>query len=181
MIFFFVLLLALFLSLIGQEFIPALPWFYGARVLLMPVVFFYGALAMPFWAMLFLAFAAGFMWDALTVQVLESGLEISLGWSIVFYAFLGAIMNGFRPLFQRGRWEIHCIISGLFTSLLLLFEFVMITLRSGEFAFSPLVGWRILGAGIAALFLAPFLFFILNYLATLAGYDPQPRKPIPPV
>ena len=97
MIFFFVLILALFCSLIGQEFLPALPWFYGARVLLMPVVFFYGALAMPFWSMLVLAWVAGFMWDALNIQIIEGGLEFSLGWSIVFYAFFGAITNKRSP------------------------------------------------------------------------------------
>jgi len=181
MIFFGILVVALFLSLIGQEFIPALPWFFGARVLLMPIVFFYGALAMPFWAMLFLAYIAGFMWDALNVQLLDTGIEISLGWTIVLYAFLGAVMNGFRPLFQKGRWEIHCLISGFFTSLLVLAEYLMITLRRGDFEFSKLVWWRIGGSGAAALFLAPFIFFILNYIAILAGYDPHPRKSTPEV
>lgn len=179
MIFFFFLVAALFFSLVGQQFIPALPWFFGARVLLMPIVFFYGALAMPFWAMLILAYLAGFMWDALNVQMIESGVEISLGWSIVLYAILGAIMNGFRPLFQKGRWEIHCLISGMFTSLLVLAEYLMLTLRRGDFEFSKLVWWRVGGSGVAALFLAPFFFFILNYLATLVGYDPQPRKRTP--
>lgn len=179
MIFFFFLVAALFFSLVGQQFIPALPWFFGARVLLMPIVFFYGALAMPFWAMLILAYLAGFMWDALNVQMIDSGVEISLGWSIVLYAILGAIMNGFRPLFQKGRWEIHCLISGMFTSLLVLAEYLMLSLRRGDFEFSKLVWWRVGGSGVAALFLAPFCFFILNYLATLVGYDPQPRKRTP--
>jgi hypothetical protein len=177
MIFFIVLVATLFLALVGQTFIPPLPWFEGARVMLLPIVFFYGALAMPFWAMLILAWIAGFMWDALNVQIVDGSVEIALGWSIVFYAFFGAIMNGFRPLFQRGRWEIHCILSGLFTSLLVGSEYLMLTLRRGDFVFSKLIGWRIGGAGIAALFLAPFVFFILNYVATLVGYDPHPRKP----
>ena len=96
------LILAEFLALAVQEYLPGLP--YGARIFLLPLVFFYGALAVPLPGMLCLAFAGGFMWDALiATQVVDGTLEISLGWSIVMLAALGAIMNGFRPLFQRGR------------------------------------------------------------------------------
>ncbi len=187
MIFFLVLLGSLLLSLIGQQFIAPMEWLHGARVLLMPIVLFYGALAFPFWAMLILAFASGFMWDAMTAQIsfvrdfatglpVASNVEISLGWSIILYAALGSIMSGFRPLFQRGRWEIHCLLSGVCTSLIVLAEFLMITFRRGEPFFSNEVWWRVGGAGLMAILLSPVFFFLLNFVATLVGFNPHHAK-----
>ena len=170
MSFFITLIAALFFSLIAQEFIPALPWLYGARVYLLPIVFFYSALALPPAAMFLLAFLSGFMWDAMTVQFVDGAPEVSLGWSIILYAVLGAIMSGFKPLFQRGRWEIHCLASGFFTAFILLAEFLMITFRRGDITFSKIIWWRIGGAGLAAALLAPVIYFTLNGIGSLLGY-----------
>ncbi|MEI6560699.1 MAG: hypothetical protein WCO68_01275 [Verrucomicrobiota bacterium] len=187
--FFLILLLSAFGALVLQFFIPALPFLSGARVLLLPLVFFFGALALPFSGMLALAFACGLMWDALTVQVLEIGLgrasesvvEIGLGFSVVLYAVLGALMSGLRPLFQRGRWEIHCLMSGLCTALLVLAEFLMLSVRraalyGAPFEFSHDIWWRIGGPGLVALVLAPLAFFFLKSMAALVGYNPYATK-----
>ena len=177
MIFFLILLAGMFLSLVVQHFIGPLPPF-GARVMLMPIVMFYGALALPIWGMLALAFAGGLMWDALCTQQTDSGFEIAMGWSILLYAALGAIMSGFRPLFQRGRWEIHCLLSGLCTSVIVLAEYLMLCLRRQpvSFVFNQDIWWRIGGAGLIAALLSPLFFFFLNYLASLVDYDPQPER-----
>ena len=177
MIFFAILVIGVFLSTVAQEFIPPLAWLYGARVLVVPVLMFYGALALPYWGMLALVFVSGLMWDCMITQVVDSQVEISLGWSILLYAALGAIMNGFRPLFQRGRWEIHCLASGLFTSIIVLAEYLMITIRRGGLIFPPEIWYRIAGSGMAAAMLAPVFFFSLNWLAPRVGYDinPEPK------
>jgi hypothetical protein len=176
-LFFCILLVCMFLSLVVQHFIPPLPTI-GARVLLMQIVLFYGALALPTPLMLALVVAGGLMWDALHVQIVEGNIEIALGWSIVLYAGLGAIMGGFRPLFQRGRWEVHCLLSGICTAFIVLAEYLMLTFRRDPvaFVFNKQIAWRIGGAGIVALLLSPFFFFALNYLANLANYDPQPHR-----
>ena len=187
--FFLVLLLAAFGALVVQHFIPPLPFMAGARVSLLPLVFFFGALALPFSGMLALAFACGLMWDALTAQVLQIGMgptsatvvEIGFGWSIVLYACLGTVMSGFRPLFQRGRWEIHCLMSGLCTSFLVLAEFLMISIRRAALynvpiEFSHNIWWRIGGPGLVALVLAPVVFFFLKSMAALVGYNPYVSK-----
>ena len=176
MIFFFLLVAGLFLSLVSQEFIPPLAWLYGARVLLMPIIMFYGALALPYSGMLALAFLGGLMWDAVTVPIVDSTVEISLGWSILLYATLGAIMSGFRPLFQRGRWEIHCLMSGFFTSVIVLSEYLMITIRRGGLIFPNEVWWRVGGAGIIAALLSPVFFFTLNWLAPYVGHEIKPEQ-----
>lgn len=188
MIFFVLLLAAMFLALVAQHFIGPLP-VVGSRVLLMPIIMFYGALALPVPGMLALAFCGGLMWDALNsniafiwdaqrAQIVDANVEIALGWSIVLYAALGALMGGFRPLFQRGRWEIHCLLSGLCTAFIVLAEYLMITFRREPvvFIFDKEIWWRIGGAGLVAVLLSPFFFFALNYLAFLVGYDPQPER-----
>ena len=177
MIFFAVLLASMFASVIVQHFIGPLPYI-QARVLLMPIIMFYGTLALPLPGMLALTFFGGLMWDAVNTQYVNGTVEISAGWSIVLFAALGAIMSGFRPLFLRGRWEIHCLLTGVCTSVLVLAEYLMITIRRQpvHFIFNDEVWWRIGGAGLAAAFLSPLIFFIFNYLAALTGYDPQPER-----
>jgi len=177
MIFFGVLLLSMFLALVVQHVLGPLPVVH-ARVMLMPIILFYGALALPLAGMLALAFCGGLMWDALHTQQVEGAAEISAGWSIILYAALGAIMSGFRPLFQRGRWEVHCLLTGVCTSALVLAEYLMLTIRRQpvQFVFNQEVWWRIGGAGLIAAFLAPLIFFLFNYLAALTGYDPQPAR-----
>jgi hypothetical protein len=183
MIFHAIVLVAMFFALVAQYFIPPLPgpWVEGARVLIMPVVMFYGALALPFWAMLVLAFAGGFLWDAMTLQMVatdagEQMVEISLGWSIVLYAALGAIMSGLRPLFRRGRWEMHCLLSGLFTAVIVIAEYCVLTFRRGDFQFPVAVWWRAVGSGVVAAAMAPVVFFALNWLASLVGYETKPER-----
>ncbi len=47
MIFFVVLLVLIFLAQVAQIFIPPLAWMIDARVYIVPVIVFYGALALP--------------------------------------------------------------------------------------------------------------------------------------
>ena len=177
MIFFVLLLVAMFLALVAQHFIGPLP-VTDSRVLLMPIIMFYGALALPVPGMLAIAFAGGLMWDSLNVLTVDGNVEIAMGWSIVLYAALGTLMGGFRPLFQRGRWEVHCLLSGVCTALIVLAEYLMITFRREPvvFHFDKEIWLRIGGSGLVAVLLSPFFFFALNYLAFVVGYDPQPQR-----
>ena len=87
----------------GKTFIRPLPMI-GARVLLMPIIMFYGALALPIRGMLALCVYGGLMWDARHAQfITDSGcralhdgyVEIALGWSIILYAVLGSYHERF--------------------------------------------------------------------------------------
>ena len=178
LVFFILLLVAMFLCTVLEHFIPALPGL-AARVYLMPLVMMYGAVALPLWGMLGLAFVAGGMADLLHVQMVEGEPEIGLGWSIILYVVLGTIMAGFRPLYQRGRWELHCLLCGLCTAMIPFAEYLMISIRRQPvfFQFNREIWWRFGGAGLAAMFLAPFFFFSFNYIAYLVGYDPTPEPP----
>ena len=101
MIFFLLLMVLTLVAQIVEFFIPPLDWMYNAHIYLVPVIVFYGAMALPFPLMLALAGFAGFLLDVVTVQAIGTRVEISIGWSILLYAVLAAIMHGLRPLFVQ--------------------------------------------------------------------------------
>ena len=147
MIFCLMLLSLLGLSFVVQEFLPAISWAYQSRLMLVPVVFFAGAVSVPFPMMLAFAFFTGFVWDArhlvITPQV-QSFLDPAagatanptFGYSIVLYALLGSLMQGIRPLFRRGRWELPVLMTGVATALLLVIEYLWISFLRGGFCLS---------------------------------------------
>ena len=176
MIFFILLLILVLIAQIAEFFIPTLPWLYNAHIYIAPVIVFYGAVALPFPLMLALALYAGILLDALTVQVIDSKVEISLGWSILLYAVLAGIMHGLRPLFIRGRWEVHCIMTGICTSAILLAQYLMITFRRGSLYFSKEVWWQICGPGLIAMLIAPLMFWFLQWLGRITGFGYLPER-----
>jgi hypothetical protein len=176
MIFFVLLLVMVVVAQITEFFIPPLDWMYHAHIYLTPVLVFYGAVALPFPLMLGLALFAGILLDALTVQVIGSKVEISLGWSILLYAVLAGIMHGLRPLFIRGRWEVHSVLTGVCTSAIILAQYLMITFRRGTFVFSKEVWWQIGGPGLIAMLMAPVVFWVLNWIAHVTRYPYLPER-----
>ena len=176
MIFFFILLALVVIAQIAEFFIPPLDWMYHAHIYIVPVLVFYGAMALPFPLMLAMAFFAGVLLDALTVQVIATKVEISLGSSILIYAVLAGIMHGLRPLFIRGRWEVHCLLTGICTSAIILAQYLMITFRRGTFMFTKEVWWQIGGPGLMAMLMAPVIFWILNWVARVTRYPYLPER-----
>ena len=176
MIFFAVLLVLVVIAQIAEFFIPPLDWMYHSHIYIVPVLVFYGAMALPFPLMLGLALWAGILLDALTVQVIGAKVEISLGWSILLYAVLAGIMHGLRPLFIRGRWEVHCLLTGLCTSAIILAQYLMITFRRGTFMFTKEVWWQIGGPGLMAMLMAPVIFWMLNWIARMTRYPYLPER-----
>ena len=176
MIFFFVLLFLVLVAQIAELFFPALPWLYNAHVYIVPVIVFYGAMALPFPLMLALALFAGALLDALTVQVIGGKVEISAGSSILLYGVLAGIMHGLRPLFARGHWEVHSILSGVFTSLIVLAQYLMITFRRGTLVFTREIWWQIGGPGIIAMLMAPIVFWLLEWIGRMTAYPYSPER-----
>src|SRR5260370_28645173 len=176
MIFFLILLVLVFIAQIAEFFIPALPWLYNAHIYIVPLIVFYGAMALPFPLMLALALYAGILLDALTVQVVGAKVEISLGWSILLYAVLAGIMHGLRPLFIRGRWEVHCVLSGICTSTIILAQYLMITFRRGSLFFSREVWWQIGGPGLIAMVMGPVFFLFVTWVGCVARFPYFPER-----
>ncbi|MEX1010020.1 MAG: hypothetical protein WEC72_01620 [Chthoniobacterales bacterium] len=158
------LVVAIYLALVAQEFIPPLPFLGGAHLLLVPMLFCYGALWLSFPAMLGLALYTGLVSDLAFLHVVGDHVEIGLGWSMLFYVFVGTALQPLRPLFLAGRWEVHCLAGGAVTFLLLLAQYIMVCLRRGSFIFDETIFWHLVGPAILALLLAPVASFILGLL-----------------
>jgi len=156
---------AIYLALIAQEFVPPLPFLDGAHLLLVPVLFCYGALWFSFPAMLGLALFTGLLSDLAFLHVVADHVEISLGWSMLFYVFLGTALRPLRPLFLEGRWEVHCLGSAATTLSLLLLQYIMVCLRRGSFLFDWTIFWHITGPSVLALLLAPAVYFFFKLLS----------------
>lgn len=170
------LALAIFAALIIQEFIPPLHGLNGARVVLVPMLFFYGALAMPIWAMLILAVFSGFAMDLMNLQVVGGQVEIALGWSIVYFVIFGLLAHGFHPAFQRGHWWLHTLIGAAGTSLYLALQYAMISFRREGFVFNELVVWRILAPGLIAALFAPLVHLVAVQAGNfIPGLSPSRR------
>jgi hypothetical protein len=156
-----VLVVGVFFSFIIQEFIPPLQFLHGARVLLVPMLFCYAAMVLPTWLMVLMAFFTGFLTDLNYVHVVDGQVEIGLGFSIVFFVLFGLLANGFQPAFRRGHWWLHIILSALGTSVFLLLQFAMVSLRREGVVFNEMVVWRIVGPGLFAAALSPLLHLIV--------------------
>lgn len=157
----FVLFAATYLALLAQEFIPPVPFLDDARLLIVPALFCYGALWMPFPGTLVLALYTGLLSDLLLLQVDGPQVEIGLGWSMLFYVFMGSVLHLLRSTFPTVRWEIHSLVSGAVTLLLLLAQYFMVCLRRESFFVDGTVLWQIIGPALVALFIAlPFYFFL---------------------
>ena len=176
--FFGVVLVADLLAVVFQSYSPPLAMFQGASVLIFPVLLAYGALALPFPAALAVAFCNGLLWDALTVQFIRPGMyaqgpmmeEISLGWSVVLFGVLTMLVHGMRPLFLRGRWDLHCLASGVCTVVILLSQYLMITFRLGGLIFPKTLWIRILLPGFFAMLLSPVVYVVFYFVAELLDY-----------
>jgi len=168
-------LVLIFLAFVVQMFIPPLAAFGNAHVLLVPVFFSLAALALPFPLMIGVAFYTGLLSDLVQMHFVADQPEVGLGWSIVLYVALGSALQGVRPMFLRGHWELHAFGSGLVTILLLVAQFVMITFRrlDAGFVFNEYVIWRILVPGSIAFLVSPLVYFGLR----ATGLLPDGKRP----
>jgi hypothetical protein len=168
---------SMFIALVLQHFVGAVPGL-GSQILLLPLVFLCGASALPFWSVLVLAYVAGLMWDCLGFLPVEGRAELPFGATILLYAGIGALMNGLRPLYLRGLWHLHVVMTGLLISLLALIEYAVITFRREPFQLIwPREIWiRIGGSGLVAGLLAIPCFLLLNWVGRRAGLFDRVRS-----
>jgi len=159
-----VLTAAVYLAVIVQEFIPAMPFFGDARVVLVPILFCYGALLFPFPGVLALALYCGLLSDLALLQVDGEHVEIGLGWTMLYYVLVAATLQIIRRFMPGRRWETHCLLTGAVTLVLLLGQYLMVCLRRGSLIIDADVFWQVTGPAVAALLLAPLFYFLLALL-----------------
>jgi hypothetical protein len=183
MIFCLLLFVLIGLSFVAQEFLPAVSWAYHARLFLVPVVFFGSAVSVPFPIMLAFAFFTGFVWDARHLIMLpeaaaqsfldptaQQAANPTFGYSIALYALLGSLMQGIRPLFRRGRWELPVLMTGLGTALLLIMEYLWISFLRGSFTFSEATWLNVGTTALLSMMVSPLCFLFIHWLSKTSGY-----------
>lgn len=179
MFFWMAVVLLLVLSFGLQEFMPVIDWAYGARFILPTTVFLGASVTVSYPFMLTLAFFSGLLWDArhLSFVGAESGLmgggagELALGYSIMLFGLVGSAMQGIRPLFERGRFELPVVMMGLMTGLWLMMEYLLLVFRLGQPEFPESLWLKVGSTSLLAVLLAPIVLFILYRIARLTGYE----------
>ncbi len=157
-------------SFIVQEFIPVVEWAYHARLLLVHTVFLCAAITVPYPVMLGLALFAGFGWDAINYVPTSQGGELNFGFTILQFGLLGSFIQGIRPLFHRGRWELPVLMVGLCIFLGLLLEHLIISFQRSELVFVGGIWFKILANSLFAMLVSPFLLWVFSWLAQRSGY-----------
>lgn len=191
----FSLLVLLALSFAVQEFMPVIEFANQARLLLPAVFFFCASLSASFPMMLILALATGLVWDARNlpyppekitraqvsqmddlgqpdVDEARSGLgTLRVGYSVVLFAIAGALMQGIRPLFKRGRWEFPVFMVGIATFTWLLVEFLLMSFLRGSFEFHNGLSTKLITCSLLGMLVSPIILFVLHMLANWFNYE----------
>lgn len=169
-----------FVALLLQQLVPPFEWAHGAFVFVVAAAFFCCAISVPFPVMLGLALFTGLVWDSLHVVIpserelsnqLSAVKDIKFGTSVLLFGLLGALMQGLRPLFRRGRWELPIIMTGFGTFLYLLFQFLLVNFSLGGLIFPQEVWFKIITTSLLCMLISPLVFFILHKIAKATGYQ----------
>jgi len=183
----------LVLSFGAQEFLPAIEFAHQARVLLPPVLYFCSALSVSFPVMLIFAFFTGFVWDARhlpyrpdkikftdTSEMSPTGNaemrtrsrgDLPHGYSILLFGALGTVMQGIRPLFKRGRWELPVVMVGVATFMWLITEYLLMSFLRGRFYFPDGLWTKLITDALLAMLAAPLLLYCLYSLARVLRFE----------
>tara|TARA_R110002096_G_scaffold33146_25_gene95936 strand:- start:2683 stop:3276 length:594 start_codon:yes stop_codon:yes gene_type:complete len=177
--FFCSIILLILVSFCIQEFIPVFDWAFSSRLLLVHAVFFTAAVAVPFPVMLGLALATGFLWDAryhlpmYPPDVFPDAFihaELPFGFTIFIFGVMGSFIQGVRPLFRRGRWELPILMVGLCTALGLMFEYLVICFHRGGLETPAELWWKLLMTALFSALVSPLLLLLLGRVADRVRY-----------
>jgi len=179
MIFFLFVTLAITIAFFIQEFIPFFEWAYYSRLLLVHTVFYCAAVSVPFPAMLLLALFTGFIWEAryhlpvyttLNMGTGPTQAELPFGFSIFIFGLMGSFIQGVRPLFRRGRWELPVFLIGICTAGGMIIEYLMISFHRGGLEVPPELWWKMLMTALFSTLVSPFLLLLFSRLADRVGF-----------
>jgi hypothetical protein len=184
------------LCFVLEEFMPSVELAHNARLFITPIFFFCAAVAVPFPVMLILAFVTGFIWDARYLEIvnmdmgaeklaqlsafgenvgfsaaMSGGVDLGFGSSIIVFGVLGSLMQGIRPLFRKGRWELPVFMVGFVTIIWLLVQYVIITFLRGTMFFPNEMWVKIVSVTLMAMLASPLIYLVLHTLARATNYE----------
>jgi hypothetical protein len=178
MIYFVLTLVLLVFGFVCQELMPTIRWAYGSTIQLLPTLFFCVAVTVPFPVMLGLAFFVGLFWDArhlvMVGDLVDSGevvQELTLGYSALLFGLFGSLMQGIRPLFRRGRFELPVLMVGIAVILWMLFEYFFIILLRGEPQFTQEFWLKLGTTGLLSVLVSPLFLLLLHMLARWSRFE----------
>lgn len=171
-----VLFAGVFIAFVVQHALPPMTDLHGARVLLVPLVFCYAAMVLPFPAMLAAAFYTGLFSDLFYLHVAGGEVEIPLGVSIIYFVILGSIAQGFRNGRKASNVWMFALVGGAGTSAFLLMQFLMITWHRGGWEWSGAVPWRVVAPGVMAFLIAPLFHLVASYIDYLVPNFSRARR-----
>jgi RsiW-degrading membrane proteinase PrsW (M82 family) len=80
-------------------------------------------------------------------------------------------MQGIRPLFRRGRWELPVLMCGVGTALLLTLEHLWFCFLRGHFFFPEELWLHIGTTALLSMMVSPVIFLFVHTLSRLSGYQ----------
>ena len=160
---FIILLVLLPVSVAVQDLLPAVPPA-QERLLLLPILFAFGVMALPLVPALWFALLTGIVQGLVLLQV-QSG-QSEMGLTIPIVVFLGwAIVLQMASEVNRGmRWELHALGSALVTLTLVGGGYLLLCIRRGGFAPDLAVLLQIVIPSVGAALLSPLLYLPLRSL-----------------
>jgi hypothetical protein len=196
MLFNLVVMILMALAFAVEEMLPAIQILQNVRLFHAAVFFFAASVAVPLPTMLIMAFFTGYVWDARylmlpgrdsSVEQLASAgigdissfsatltggnMDLAFGYSILIFGVLGLLMQGIRPLFKKGRWELPVLMVGVATAMWLIIQYLLINFLHGGFVFTTAVCYKIITTVMFAMLAAPLLYLMLHILARLTNYE----------
>ena len=150
-----------------------------AMVMVVPLYFFAAAMTVNFPTMLGMAAVCGLAWDCAFAFPDGPNDDGVFGFSILLYGFIGAIMQGVRPFFAKGRWEIPVAVVGVGIFIFMFLEFLVLSLSRAELSFPGQLWVKISVSTLMSMMLAPFVFWLLYRLASWTGYTLDDELPNP--
>lgn len=178
-ILFIILLVLLPVSVAVQDLIPGIPPA-QERLLLLPVVFVFGVIALPLVPALWFALLTAIVQGLALLQVQSGQSEMGLTLPVVFFIGWAILLQMASEATHGMRWELHAIGSALVTLTLLVGEFLVLCIKRGGFPLDFAVLLKIAFPAAAALLLAPLLYLLLRSLVPFAAAPDASQGPKQP-
>ena len=176
----FSIILLILAACMSQQFSPAIAALFGARVLILPLVFLCCCVCVDFASMLLLAFICGFLWDAQHTLGAQGGdpaiyadpvESLRFGYSVILYAMMGLFTQFIQPLFRKAKWHTSSILAGVGIFSYLFAEYLLLNFVRGDFSFPPSVLYRIYLSSALTMLFSPLIFWIISQLASSYHYN----------
>ena len=163
-----------------RQFIPVFPEFYHVRFFLVLLIFICAAVTLDVVGMLLLSFVCGLLWDAqhTILPVVgdpdvypEMAATLRFGYSIFLFAIAGFVMQGVKPLFKEGKWQVSVLVTGVALFLYLFVELMLLSFVRGRVVLTGDTLRFIFFSSVLTMFFSPLVFLLLFKLAKSFGYQ----------